>query len=175
MTKLNYPLLLVLSAALFISACKKDKKKEPAIDEKNLTTCPAGANCEYLFTEYADVSNNGALKAGGYRLFWNTAERPGIKNQIFIKAPVNKQSFELSANDIQQGKVLTITSCSVCNTIPFKPVGGWVKGKNTTPNVAADKAKWLVEATIYQEAENDASIKDTITLKQYFNANFVIN
>lgn len=176
MTRLNYPLLLLLTAIVLISSCKKDKKKDPVIDDKNLTACPDGLACEYLFTEHADINENGMIKTGAYRLFWSTAQGPGLKSSVFIKAPLNNKSFELTDDDIQSGRVInTVYACPACDYIILKPVGGWVKGINKTPNAQPDKAKWLIEAKIYLQAEGNASLKDTLFLKQYFNANFVID
>ncbi|RYY37299.1 MAG: hypothetical protein EOP46_03110 [Sphingobacteriaceae bacterium] len=178
MAKLNYLLLTLLAGSMLIAACRKSNNaKQDIIDDKNLTTCPDGANgCSYLFSEHADFdAQNITLKPGAYRLFWRDIDRPGMTDILYIKAPLEVNKFELSAKDIKAGRVITHFGCPSCYAVSFKAVGGYVKGINTTPTARADQAKWLVEAKIYREAEGDASIKDTLYVKQYFDANFVID
>ncbi|WP_413667984.1 hypothetical protein ACEN9X_26430 [Mucilaginibacter sp. Mucisp86] len=175
-SKLILPLLL-LSSAAFFSSCSKQKseKDELKIDDKNLTTCTAGANCSFMFTEQADFEGYTTLKPGTYRVFWSIQQGSGITSTLYIKAPMPGKSFSLTKADILAGKIQVNSSCPACYMIPFKPVDGYVKGINTTPGKPADQTKWLVEAKIFLQADENPQLKDTVFIKQYFYPNFVID
>jgi hypothetical protein len=84
-------------------------------------------------------------------------------------------SFELTKADLSTDRVLFSQSCPACNLIPFKPVDGYVKGINTTPEKPADQARWLLEGKVILQATAAPSIRDTVFVKQYFSPNFVFN
>jgi len=88
-------------------------------------------------------------------------------------------SFQLDAASIKNGRVAYNFICPACNAIKYKPVGGYVKGINTTPDKPADQVKWLIEASILlaadQTVSGDQLVKDTVYIKQYFYSNFVFD
>lgn len=171
--------LLLLGSITMLNSCSKQKgeKAEPAIDDKNLTTCITGTGCSFLFTEQADFEGYNTLKPGTYRVFWSSQQSSGITTSLYVKAPMPGKSFSLTKTDILAGKIQFNRSCATCfmYEAPFKPVDGYVKGINTTPNNQSDQTKWLVEAKIFLQAEGSPELKDTVFVKQYFYPNFVIN
>ncbi|UOE52802.1 hypothetical protein MTO98_17170 [Mucilaginibacter sp. SMC90] len=167
--------LLLLSSIFYSCSKQNNSKQEPDIDDKNLTTCAAGAGCSFLFTEQADFEGYTNLKAGTYRVFWSVQENSGITATLYIKAPMPGKSFELTKNDILAGKIQFNRSCPSCYMAAFKPVDGYVKGINITPDKPADQTKWLVEAKIFLQANEYPQLKDTVFVKQYFSPNFVMN
>jgi hypothetical protein len=178
MKKKPYPLLfgLLTGIALFLSCTKKgDVQKELKIDDKNLTSCRSGAGCEYLFTEQADLNADNGFKTGTYRLFWFKEQSPGFSTTVYIKAPMQGNSFELTKADLLAGRVQFSQSCPTCYLIPFKPVDGYVKGINTAPEKPADQIRWLLEGKVILQATANPSIRDTVFVKQYFSPNFVLN
>lgn len=176
MKKIFYKMAVPISALTLVMACSKnDVKKEITIDAKNLTPCPIGNTCLYLFTEQADINDTTAfLKTGAYRIFWNTGTYPGASRSLYIKALMQGTSFKLTKADIIAGRVVTLSQCPACYSIPLKPVDGFVKGINTTPGKRADQAKWLLEANVILQQVGGV-YRDTIYIKQYFGANFVID
>jgi hypothetical protein len=177
-SKLILPLLLLSSITIFNSCSKqKNDKAEPGIDDKNLTACATGTGCSFLFTEQADFEGYNTLKPGTYRVFWSSQQSSGITTSLYIKAPMPGKSFSLTKTDILAGKIQLNRSCPTCfmYEAPFKPVDGYVKGINTTPDKQADQTRWLVEAKIFLQAEGIPELKDTVFVKQYFYPNFVNN
>jgi hypothetical protein len=178
MKKKPYSLLfgLLTGIALFLSCTKKgDVRKELKIDDKNLTSCRSGAGCEYLFTEQADLNADNSFKTGAYRLFWYKEQSPGLTTSVYIKAPMQGNSFELTKADLSTDRVQFSQSCPACNLILFKPVDGYVKGINTTPGKPADQSRWLLEGKVILQGTTNPSIRDTVFVKQYFSPNFVFN
>lgn len=166
--------LLFLASCLFINACSK-QKEDLLLTDKNLTSCGTNTSCQYLFTEQADVTIPQLnLSSGEYRVFWHSYNQGPIATQVFIKAPM-KAEIQLNDQDILNGKVIFRQICPSCNLINLKPVGGFVKGRNTSPDKRADQTKWLLEAKIYLEAVDQSSIKDTLYIKQYYYPNFIYN
>nr|WP_121269144.1 hypothetical protein [Pedobacter schmidteae] len=172
-------LSLLIAITLFTISCKK-RNQEPKvqIDETNLTVCPDKGTCQYLFTEHADLNDrpevSALFKTGNYRVFWSNVEYPGVTARIYIKAPMQGTSFSLNKADVLAGRVVLFTSCPTCLTAVFKPVDGYVKGINLTPEKRADQAKWLLEIKIVSRIEGSANV-ETLLVKQYFYPNFVID
>lgn len=162
--------LLLIAATSLFTACN-DKSNNP---EPSLTNC---TGCKFLFTESADVALPGYnLTSGNYRVFWSEVQKGPVTQKTYIKAPMTGTSFELTTADIQAGKVQVLDICPNCNMIAMMPFEGKVTGKNATPGVAADKAKWLIEAKIIRvPAFAFGEVRDTVYVKQYFTANFVNN
>lgn len=170
-------LSMLFTIVLISFSCKKKTEQEPRIeiDETNLTVCLEKGTCQYLFTEYADVSEQPAIfKSGDYRIFWSEVQSPGITARIYVKAPMHSNTFSLGKADILDGRVKLFTSCPACLTAPFKPVDGYVKGINLTPDRPADQTKWLLEIKIVSRVEGSANL-ETLVVKQYFYPNFVYN
>ncbi|RYF56625.1 MAG: hypothetical protein EOO39_36460 [Cytophagaceae bacterium] len=169
-------LLLLLAGIALLPACKKnDAKKEVQIDATNLTACREGDTCEYRYSEHADVDSNFNLHTGAYRLFWSRQQLSANTRGLYVRAPLDNKSFELSKDDIIAGRVKWFFSCPACYSIPYVAVGGYVKGINTTPNKPADQTIWLLEAQILLSTTTDSKIQDTIKVKQYFSPNFVLD
>jgi|GEM_PF-619775 len=180
MKKTTLQLLMLLAIILISPSCKKKAEQEPKIeiDEKNLTVCPDKANCQYLFTENADVNEGPSLlKSGAYRLFWSDVRTTGMRATLYIKAPMQGKDFLLDKMAILAGRVKLVRNCPACLMfeIPYKMVDGYVKGVNLTPERSADQAKWLLEIKVILQSEHDSSVKETIVVKQYFYPNFVYN
>jgi hypothetical protein len=170
MKTLIYRISLLLFGLVMLAACN-DKTSNP---EPALTNC---TGCQFLFSKNADLIVPGYnLKTGKYRVFWSEAKRNFITQKLFIKAPMPGSSFTLTQADILAGRVEVLDICAQCNMITMLPIGGSVTGKNVTPSARADEARWLIEAKIIRApAENTSGFKDTVYVKQYFTANFVLN
>ena len=178
MKRKPYSLLigLLTGMTLFLSCTKKsDVQKELKIDDKNLTPCRSGAGCEYLFTEQADLNADNGFKTGTYRLFWFKEQSPGISTTVYIKAPMQDNSFELTKADLLADRVQYSQSCPACYLLLLKPVDGYVKGINITPEKPADQTRWLLEGKVILQAIAAPTVRDTIFVKQYFSPNFVFN
>ena len=166
-----YRITLLIAGLAFFTACN-DKSNNP---EPELTNC---TGCRFLFTESADVVIPGYnFTSGGYRIFWSEVKKGPVTQKMYIKAPMANKTFELNKADILAGKVVVLDDCPNCDLIAMHPVDGSVKGVNTTPGARADKAKWLIEAKIIREPVevNNSNFRDTVYVKQYFGANFVID
>lgn len=173
-------LLLSLLALISINlSCSKQSNRDEVIriDENNLTPCPAKANCQYLFTEQADVNPGpGTFVTGNYRLFWSSVLNQGVSYIMYIKAPMIGNSFRLKRSDIIDGKIEISRSCPACLFAASKLVDGYVKGINLTPGKPADQTKWILEAQIISESVyGTPAVRDTVLVKQYFYPNFVYN
>jgi hypothetical protein len=171
--------LCCLSLISIILSCSKssDEKPVPLIEENNLTACPLNANCQYLFTEQADINPEpGALTTGNYRLFWSSVATQGISAVLYIKAPMKGDYFVLNPADITGGKIEIRRSCPACFFAASKVVDGYVRGLKLSPHKPADQTKWILEAQIISESVYGAApIRDTLFVKQYFYPNFVYN
>lgn len=171
-------ILLAGVISMQIACTKKSDLERLGIDDANLTTCPANSDCEYLFTENADIE--GAVptfKSGNYRMFWAGITEPGMDSRLYIKAPMTGNSFYLDKSSIAGGSVVLYRSCAACLMFPLRPIAdGYVKGINLTPGRPADQTKWLVEArVILEDSSGGSTFKDTLYVKQYFYPNFVYN
>ena len=180
MKKTTIQLLMLLAIVLINFSCSKDRDKEPKIeiDEKNLTACPENANCQYLFTESADLNEGPSIfKTGSYRVFWSNVQIPGMSATLYIKAPMQGKDFLLDKTAILAGRVKLVRNCPACLMfeIPFKEVDGYVKGINLTPGKRTDETRWLLEVNLILEAQDGSDAKSTVSIKQYFYPNFVLN
>ncbi|RZA03508.1 MAG: hypothetical protein EOP47_02635 [Sphingobacteriaceae bacterium] len=163
-------LLLILSFITVIVSCKKNNVNPETI------ICFEDTDSKALFTEQADVNmETMSPVAGEYRLFWYEINSGTLTTKIYIKAPMEGNSFSLNNNDINSGKVIYIQSCPNCNLIPVKAVGGSVKGENRYPGKRADQTRWLLEAKIILQGINTPMFKDSIYFKRDFTPNFVYN
>lgn len=158
---------LCLSSALLTSCSKKGEDPKPA-----LTNC---TGCKFVFTENADLSSDLLFTSGNYRVFWADINKNYYTEKVIIKAPMQGKSFKLNKSDIAAGKISVLDVCDFCSMIGMIPVDGTVKGENVTPNERADHAQWLIEAKIIRHAFNGGAYKDTVNIRQYFTANFVLN
>ena len=160
--------LFCAGATLLTSCGNKSGSPVPA-----LTNC---TGCQFLFTENADLASDALFTSGTYRLFWAELKKGVVTQKVYIKAPMQGRSFNLSKADILAHKVLVSDMCIFCNMIAMVPVDGSVKGTNVTPNERADRARWLIEAKIIRSAiDGGGYLKDTVNIRQYFTANFVMN
>lgn len=165
-----YRITLLFTGLIILASCN-EKNSNP---EPELTNC---TGCQFLFTEDADLVIPGyTFTSGSNRIFWSETKKSGVTQKMFIKAPMQGPGFTLTKDDILAGKVEVLDICPSCSMIAMKPVNGSVTGVNTTPGVRADKARWLIEAKIMrQPIDNAFGYKDTVYVKQYFTANFVMN
>jgi len=170
MKTLIYRITLLFAGVALFTACN-DKSNNP---EPALTNC---TNCQLLFTEHADLVIPGYnFTSGDYRIFWSETQKNVITQRLYIKAPMQGTSFTLTKADIVAGKIIVLDNCPNCNLFAMHPVDGSVKGVNTTPGARADKAKWLIEAKIIRQPfDNTFGYRDTVYIKQYFGANFVLD
>jgi len=158
----------LLAALTLLASCKKGSDPQP-----ELTNC---AGCTFLFTESADLASDYLFISGNYRLFWAELKKGPVTQKVFIKAPMAGNSFTLNKTDIAAGKVQVLDICPSCSMFGLQPVDGSVKGTNTTPGTAADKARWFIEAKIIREPLNSGTnYRDTVNIRQYFTANFATN
>jgi len=164
--------LLIVPAIMVLASCEQTN----VLPDDKLTSCPENATCSSLFTEQADVNTqNMGFIQGNYRVFWNEVQTGGLTTKIYIKAPMQGNSFSLGKADIIAGRVLFIQSCPSCNLIALKPLDGYVKGVNRHPGRRADQTRWLLEAKILLQGINEPAVKDTIYFKQDFYPNFIYN
>ena len=170
-------LLILLTIALVSLSCskKKDMETKPEIDETSLTTCRTGASCRYFYTDQADLrAEFPSITTGPYRIFVNEVTSPGMSTFLYIKAPMQGDTFSMTKEDMLNGLVTTSTICPACYSVPFKPVSGYVKGikLRSLPN-RPDETKWLIEAKLIRQTGTTPVYADTIYVKQYFySANF---
>ncbi|WP_442590309.1 hypothetical protein ACSBL2_03615 [Pedobacter sp. AW31-3R] len=175
----NCLLFAVLMLSLSFCSCKKEKGVNTAIeiDETNLTVCPEYGTCEYFFSEEAkfnlnDVSN--PLRKGEERIFFS-GQRSSMSTYIYIMAPKKGDAFLLNKRDILNRKVIVNRNCVACYMLSSRPVDGYVKGRNLTPEKAADQSKWILEAQVIMQTEGSSGFRDTIYVKQYFYPKFINN
>ncbi|MBC7913427.1 MAG: hypothetical protein H7Y07_04820 [Pyrinomonadaceae bacterium] len=118
-----------------------------------------------------------ALKSGKYRVFWNTINQElggcTLQSILWVKAPMDKKEFMLNKEDITNGLVQYSENCACCILLGLKPISGFLKGFNTTPEKKADETKWLIEGEIVLGTIANNRPVDTLKLKQYFYPNFV--
>lgn len=165
-------LIALLTLVLFSLSCskKKDIENKPEIDETSLTTCPPGASCSYFYTDQADLrAEFPSVTTGSYRIFSREVTTPGISSFLYIKAPMQGDTFSMTKADMLKGLVTTSTVCPACFSVPFKPVDGYVKGikLKSLPNRPND-TKWLIEAKLIRQTGTTPVYTDTIYVKQYF-------
>lgn len=179
MKRISVQLLMLSTLILTQYACSKDDELDKIkIEEKNLTSCPDKSQCQFLFTENADIEGTmPTFKSGDYRLFWAGITQPGMESRLYLKAPMKGNSFQFDKSAIEAGKVVLYRSCPACFMFPLRPIAdGYVKGVNLTPNKPADQTKWLLEAKIIlEDGSGETSYRDTLYIKQYFYPNFVYN
>ncbi len=181
-------LILLIAAVIFSISCSKDRgiKATVEIEDKNLTACPANFNCEYLFTEHAQVNaENGAITTGVNRVFWasilasdgSNVQTTGRGYTLYIDASMQGNTFSLKKEDILAGKVkLMRQGCPTCYMAPARPlIDGYVKGINRSPEKPADQTKWLLEIQVILAPEVGQSTNETVNMKQYFYPNFIYN
>lgn len=172
--------LLLAAAVICLSyACtKRDdiQKKEVVIDQANLTSCPEGGDCHYLFSDNTDIALPvRAQKSGSFRLFWSEIQDSYINSALYIKAPMGVNSFSMGREDVLSGRIALSRSCPACYMYAVKPIDGYAKGINLTPDKPGDQTKWLIEARIITEQQTEPFTKDTLYVKQIFSPNFVNN
>lgn len=179
MKRTTIKLLLLSALILTQSACsKKEDLDKIKIDETNLTACPENTNCEYLFTESADIEGTmPTFKSGGYRLFWANVNYKSVNSKLYLKAPMKGSTFQLDKSAIVAGSVTLFRNCPTCLMTPTVSIAdGYVKGVNLNPEKPADQTKWLLEAKIILEDTIGGTVyRDTLYIKQYFYPNFVYN
>jgi hypothetical protein len=165
-----FKLLLIVPVITVLVSCKQSNI------EPNIIICPDDMDSQALFTEQADVNSETMLPmAGKHRLFWYEIKSGTLTTKIYIKAPMEGNSFLLNNNDINSGKVIYMQNCPNCNLIPVKAVGGYVKGENRYPGKRADQTRWLLEAKIILQGINAPAVNDSIYFKRDFSPNFVYN
>lgn len=157
----------LLATLALLASCKKGSDPQP-----ELTNC---TDCKFLFTENVDLTSDYLFTSGGYRLFWAELKKGPVMQKVYIKAPMPGNSFTLNKADILAGKVQVLDICASCSMIGLNPVDGNIKGTNTTPGVAAEKARWLIEAKIIRAPDGRTNYRDTVNIRQYFTANFATN
>ncbi|WP_276089936.1 hypothetical protein [Pedobacter sp. JY14-1] len=174
--KISATYLLLLAILPVFSSCKKDGVKKTGIEitDKDLTVCPDNADCEFLYTEGADISKQLLFQPGNYRLFWSSFRYSGIDSRLYIRTPQDAREFYLKRQDFES-KVLLTSICPACFSIPMRPVEGYIKGINVSPDKRADQTKWLLEVKLYLMPQGGSKVTDTLFIKQYFYPNFVIN
>lgn len=159
------PLVLLIS----LLSCSKNRIE---VAPNNLSACGTNSQCSYFFSEQSDVDSLERVKSGAYRLFsykedYNLGPCQLVTN-LWIKAPLNKNAFLLDTKDIAAGLVNYSQLCICCTLVGLEPIGGYVKGINTSPENNADQTKWLIEAKIVLAPIHSNQPMGTLYVKQYF-------
>ncbi|GGC16043.1 hypothetical protein GCM10011386_04790 [Parapedobacter defluvii] len=146
---------------VLILSCEKEKLTSLTPD--NLTECPT---CETHFRESSRLEAlrvvDGKNIVFQYKKYWSANHTDGTPyTGLFFEIPKGRTFFNLDKNTIASEKVVHITMCPNCNTIPLKPIGGKLKGEQI------DSKRWLVEAAVAL-AGPDGRILDTLSFKHYF-------
>jgi len=166
-----------MTCVLFCMSCSKNQDVQPEpipdIDEKNLTECPGGSSCSFWYNDFTTGYNSYfAAPNANYRMFFaqHMITDGQITTTLSIQAPKQDKSFTLSEQNIKDGRVVVQTGCPACYSIPFKLVGGYVKGINLSPRVTRPSGanKWLLEVKIIREMQTSPVTRDSIFVKQYF-------
>jgi hypothetical protein len=177
MKKSTLTLLTFTALTLLVMSCSKKQdvmpESLPEINEKNLTECPAGYQCDYWYNDFPTAySSLFSAPNPDYRLFFAQSSTTVDQktSSMVIEAPKEARSFTLTAEDIKDGRVKIILSCPTCYAIPPKLVGGYVKGINLSPRATRSSGldRWLIEAKIIRENLTTPVTRDSILVKQYF-------
>lgn len=164
----------LLALMLYVSSCSKDNgtQKDIQINEKNLTSCAPNSECRNFIYENRDFSTSSTnLQTGAYRVFQRDVTTSVINSNLYIKVPMNANSFSLDKKDILNGRLKYNTWCFACLMAPSKVIGGYAKGVSKN----ADQTKWIVEVQIIREIEASPAFRDTLYVKQYFDKNLIVN
>jgi hypothetical protein len=156
-------IFLILLSTLF--ACKKkiDDLTDFTIDDRNLTDCPQGTNCNFQYANYASmVGDQLTLTTGQYRIFWARNENNYSTSWLYFQAPMIGDNFLLNDTDVLAGRVKYVFACALCFAAVPKPVGGTVKGIRVAKH-GNEPEKWLLESKIAIGA-----VGDTLRIKQYY-------
>lgn len=159
--------MLVLSTLI---ACKKktDTPLDFTIDEQNLTECPQGASCSFLYADNAAMDdNNLTLTKGQYRIFWVMSQANGRAYWLYMQAPMLCDKFLLTDADVKAGRVKYISPCIYCFGVEYKAITGTVKGIKIAKTNSSPE-KWLIDANIGIGAVGAAEPVSTIAFKQYY-------
>lgn len=164
----------LLALMLSVSSCSKDNgtQKDIQIDENNLTSCAPNSECQSFIYEKRDFSTTSPdLQTGVYRVFQKNVTTSVINSNLYIKVPMNANSFSLGKKDILNGQLKYNTWCLACLMAPSKVIGGFAKGISKK----ADQTKWIVEIQIIREIEANPAFRDTMYIKQYFDKSLIVN
>ncbi|ADY54329.1 hypothetical protein Pedsa_3800 [Pseudopedobacter saltans DSM 12145] len=159
-------LLIAITGFISLGACKKGETLQ--IDESNLTQCEDNAECSFSYFLNKDLEGHD-VKEGKLRLFTfeNTwASGCGIVDRIYVKVPMNTNSFYLKNEDIQKGKIIYVSICPCCLQVPLEITAGYVKGKSLTKDI---NGKWILDMEIKMANKESSQVIKTIRIKQYFN------
>jgi hypothetical protein len=170
-------LTLLTALTLLVISCSKKQdvvpESLPEINETNLTECPAGYQCDYWYNEFPTAySSQFSAPNPNYRIFiaQSSTTVDQKTSSMVIEAPKEARSFTLTAENIKDGRVKINLSCPTCYAIPYKLVGGYVKGINLSPRPTRSSGleRWLIEAKVIREILTTPVTTDSILLKQYF-------
>jgi len=164
----------LLALTLSVSSCSKDNgtQNDIKIDENNLTSCAPNSECQSFIYEKRDFSTASPdLQTGAYRVFQRNVTTSVINSNLYIKVPMNANSFSLDKKDILSGQLKYSPWCFACLMAPGKVIDGYAKGISKN----ADQTKWIVEVQIIREIEASPSFRDTMYIKQYFDKNLIVN
>lgn len=161
----------LLALTLFVSSCSKDNgtEKDIRIDENNLTSCAPNSDCQSSIYEKRDFSSEQYdLQPGNYRVFQRNERKSIFNSGLFIKVPMDANSFSLNKKDILSGRLKYTTSCASCFMASSVVIDGYAKGVSKN----ADRTKWLIEAQVIRQLGN---VRDTMYVKQYFDKNLIVD
>ncbi|MDF2430659.1 MAG: hypothetical protein JWP44_290 [Mucilaginibacter sp.] len=156
--------LLILSAVLL--SCGKDHNNSNIVVTGILTDCPANTTCTYNYSDNADYTTSPLQTAhGNYRVFVYKSVNANSCDEIallYFKTSLSNNNFDINASEIASGQTVTYgSSCTCCEMIAVKPIGGEIKGKRT------DASHWLINATIILGGSDNKPVF-TLTVNQYF-------
>jgi hypothetical protein len=153
---------------LFLIACTKDDGNIENPNEQGLTSCPINSNCQYYYTNNADIAKNTImLSKGEYRVFTTELRTEIGSNVLYIKAPIKGNTFVYSDDDIKNGKAIIFDTCPSCFSVPATIVGGSSRGKRISAANATTSEKWLVETTL-KLSRGGVDDSNQLYIKQYY-------
>jgi len=160
--------IIALILSTFMLSCHKDAKKITL--NTDLTVCPATQDCSFYYYDNTTFGSTTPIMLGSQRVFMYRTVSTAVcsmTTSLLFKIDLNASQFDISDSQIAAGEVVYGQSCTCCDFISVKPVGGEIKGERSDPT------HWLVNAKVFLSSA-DKKFTDTLTVNQYFSANTLV-
>ncbi|MCZ4225429.1 hypothetical protein [Pedobacter rhodius] len=152
-----------------LGGCKKETAtEEHLLSEDNLTVCPTGAACNFLYADNAGMDGiKILLTTGQYRVFWAHTSIDYSAFSLYMMAPMIGDSFILTKENFLAGKVKYQNNCATCFSTSMLPVDGKIIGRRLRAGNGLPE-RWLIEADIIFLANGASIPAQPLHLKQYY-------